>query len=1161
MNNNQLQLLGSRRFLPLLATQFLGVVNDNLFKSALIFTIAYYALAHATARFQLMGILATAILALPFVLFSSLAGQLADKFERSKLIRQIKLMELGVALLGVATVYTRSLTLSIATLFLLGVRTTFFSPLKYAILPDLLNEKELIEGNSLIEVAKFAGIIVGSVLGALFIFLPHHQVTVSLSMIVIALAGCMFSRLILKSGPADRTLNVTLNAWRETVKTLRYAKQRWDIYLIMLGLAWFWLVGGVLLAGLSTYVKDTLGGNAHIIAFCLVDFATGMSIGALLCNQLKLLKGKIHATYVPFAVLGMSFFIFDLCFLMRHASPLASYYIDTLGFLKNLHHWRVFFDLFCISVCAGLYTVPLYALLQKRSEETHRARLIALNNTLSSTVMFASLAVTLLSTVAGISVSYIFFALATINVFVAVYVCKLLPDALLKSFVRWLLTLLYRVEVKGLENYYAAGDRVMIIANHTSFLDGALLAAFLPEKITFAINTNAAKEWWIKLFLRMVDTYQLDPLNPMQAKSLIEFIRKGKKCAIFPEGRITVTGALMKVYEGPALIADRAKAMILPLAIEGAQYSRFSRLKGKLCIKWFPKITLSIFPPQKFVVSSEDKGRQRRQKMGNMLYDSMTEMVYRGRSSWATLFQSLLAAKNTHGRRHVIAEDIERKPLSYQKIITRCFILGKYLAKETRKGEYVGVLLPNSVTTSVLFFGLQAFSRIPAMLNYSTGPRNIMAACEVAKIKRVYTSRKFVEKGNLYHLIDAITEVGAEIIYLEDLREKINFFRKIHGLLVSQFPRFYYEKIVHRGKKLDPASPAVVLFTSGSEGVPKGVVLSHTNILSNCSQLSVKVDFTPVDTAFSAMPVFHSFGLTAGLVLPLLFGIRVFFYPSPLHYRIVPELVYDTNSTLLFGTDTFLSNYAKYAHPYDFYSVRYVFSGAEKLKDETRRLWSEKFGKRIFEGYGITETAPVLAMNTPMHNKPGTVGRLLPGVKYRLKTVPGIKEGQELIVSGPNIMLGYLKIDQEGILPPEGGWYETGDIVTMDEDGYIMIQGRAKRFAKIAGEMVSLASVENYINQLWPKAHLATVSLPDPRKGEQIVLVTDYLSATREEIVTFARAQGIAEIAIPRKIICTEAFPMLASGKTDYVSVKELAMTLIHTEDSFEEEELEAEGA
>jgi len=484
-----------------------------------------------------------------------------------------------------------------------------------------------------------------------------------------------------------------------------------------------------------------------------------------------------------------------------------------------------------------------------------------------------------------------------------------------------------------------------------------------------------------------------------------------------------------------------------------------------------------------------------------------------------------------------ILEDVQRKPLTYDRLITGSLVLGRKLADLGGPEERLGLMLPNTSTAVVAFFGLQAFGRAPAMLNFSTGPGPMLAACRVAEVRRVITSRRFVEMGGLEELITALGR-EVDVVYLEDVAAEIDWLDKLRGLASRRFAGRIHERAAgFRGA--DEA--AAVLFTSGSEGSPKGVVLSHANLEANRHQLSACIDFNPSDRVFNALPIFHSFGLTGGTLLPILSGVRTFMYPSPLHYRIVPEMVYDTNATIMFGTDTFLTGYARSAHPYDFYSLRYVFAGAEKVKDETRRVWAERFGVRIFEGYGATETAPALATNTPMHYRAGTVGRLLPGIEPRLIPVPGIDEGGRLEVKGPNVMLGYFKIDNPGVLqPPEGGWYDTGDIISIDADGFITIQGRAKRFAKIAGEMVSLTAVEGYAATAWPENAHAVVAIPDERKGEQLILVTDRQDATREALLAQIRASGGPELACPRDIVVVAEVPMLGSGKTDYPAVAKL---------------------
>jgi acyl-[acyl-carrier-protein]-phospholipid O-acyltransferase / long-chain-fatty-acid--[acyl-carrier-protein] ligase len=371
------------------------------------------------------------------------------------------------------------------------------------------------------------------------------------------------------------------------------------------------------------------------------------------------------------------------------------------------------------------------------------------------------------------------------------------------------------------------------------------------------------------------------------------------------------------------------------------------------------------------------------------------------------------------------------------------------------------------------------------------------------------------------------------------MQTQLRFSDKLFGLLYGLMP----ETVLRWTVKSKPDDPAVLLFTSGSEGAPKGVVLSHRNILANRFQLASSVDFGPQDVVFNCLPMFHAFGLTGGTLLPLLSGIRTFFYPSPLHYRIVPEMIYDTNATIIFGTDTFLAGYARFAHPYDCHSLRYVFAGAERLKEETRNQWIEKFGLRVLEGYGATETAPVMSVNTAMHYRKGTVGRLLPGIKARLETVPGIEQGQRLFVKGPNVMLGYLKEDRPGVLQPlADGWYDTGDVVTIDTDGYVKIMGRTKRFAKIGGEMISLTTVETVVSTLWPENNHAVVSVPDARKGEALVLLTEKQDASLDPFREVFRTHGMSELSIPRRLIKLDKLPVLGTGKIDYVKAREMAM-------------------
>lgn len=713
---------------------------------------------------------------------------------------------------------------------------------------------------------------------------------------------------------------------------------------------------------------------------------------------------------------------------------------------------------------------------------------------------------------------------------------------LAKYLLRSLLKLLYRVEVTGLDNYYTAGKRVLIIANHTSLLDGILLYLWLPEKPTFAINTHIAQKRIFKPFFWFVDLFIMDPTSPLSVKSMIRFLKQDRKAVIFPEGRITITGSLMKIYDGPALVADKAEAMVLPVAIDGAQFSTFSYMKGRGWVRRFPKIKIKILPPEKISVPADVHGPDRRKRVAMQLQDLMFKLTYSSFNYRTTIFNALIEAANRYGRKTRILEDINRECISYQTLINRAVIFGRYIKKHTHQDEHIGVLLPNVNGNVVTFMAIQYAGRVPAMLNYSVGTRALLQACQLASIKTIYTSRKFIETASLQELITTIG-VNIDLVYLEELPEKISTKDKVFGLISACFPEYLCRKLM---AEREPDKPAVVLFTSGSEGIPKGVVLSHSNLLSNYAQVSCHIDFQPRDILFTCLPLFHSFGLNAGCLMPLFGGSRIFLYPTPLHYRIIPELVYELGASIMFGTNTFFKGYARHAHTFDFYNVRYVVAGAEKLGDDTQKLWMEKFGIRILQGYGVTEASPVISVNTPMQNKIGTVGRPVTDIEYYLQPVNGIEAGGELIVRGPNIMLGYLQLDSRELKAPAtrrgAGWYATGDIADIDEDGFITILGRAKRFAKIGGEMVSLAAVEELAMNTWPEFNHAAINLPDEKKGEKIVLVTDNKNASRKEIQEYVRMHGIGELYIPRKVVLTESIPMLSTGKTDYKILTELAL-------------------
>jgi len=1115
----------TRRFAPLFWTQFFSAFSDNFLKNALVFLILFHI---AGPDAEALITLAAAVFIAPYFFLSALGGELADRYDKAVVARRLKFSEIGIAFIAVVGFGLHSVVLLFIALFLFGVIAALFGPIKYGILPDHLARSELPAGNALVEGATFISILLGTIVGGIAAKDGGDPAHFAFLMIVFSLLCWGASLFIPRTGQGAPDLKVQKNVLVSTIGLLNFLREDPRMWWGALVTSWFWLVGAVSLSLMPPLVKNVLGGNEEVVTTCLAIFSISIAIGSGLAAWLAAGRIILLPTVIGAVLLGASAIDLGASTLGAPPIPGLGGYLAAFTSGRGI---RLALDLAGLAIAGGLFIVPTFAAVQAWAGADRRARVVAAVNVLNAAFMAGSTVIVAMLETAGMTTSQLFLLLGVASLAVAVAVGRTMPASALSDALSIIYRALFRMEVKGIDNLVKAGSNRIIALNHVSFLDAGLALSLLDNKPVFAIDVGIAKLWWVRPFVMLTNAMQLDPLKPMAVRSLIEAVKAGNPLIIFPEGRITVTGSLMKVYDGAALVADKANAEVVPVRIEGLEQTPFSRLKrGQVRRRWFPKVTVTILEPVKLTVDPELKGRKRRLAAGAALYGIMSDLVFRTTSTDRTIVEAVVQAAQTHGRRRVAIEDPVSGTLSYKRLLVGAAILGAKLMPMAREGRAIGIMLPNANGAVVTILGLMTAGRVPAMINFTSGAANILSACRAAQIDTILSSRAFIEKARLGNLVAAI-EKAVRIIYLEDIRAGITLADKVRGLINADKPL-----VVRK-----PDDWAAILFTSGSEGVPKGVVLSHRNMLANAAQAAARIDFGREDKVFNVLPVFHSFGLTVGVMLPLVFGVRVYLYPSPLHYRTVAELIYAVDATIMFGTDTFLAGYARVAHPYDFRSLRYILAGAEPVKETTRRTYMEKFGLRILEGYGVTETAPALALNTPMFNKFGTVGRILPGMEARLEKVEGVEEGGRLYVRGPNVMLGYLKADDPGVLErPVEGWHDTGDIVTIDEQGFLTIKGRARRFAKVGGEMISLAAVEALASELWPNALSAVVAVPDPRRGERLILITQQKGATRADFQGFAKAKHASDLMIPSEVWVLDKLPVLATGKADMVAVGRL---------------------
>ena len=691
--------------------------------------------------------------------------------------------------------------------------------------------------------------------------------------------------------------------------------------------------------------------------------------------------------------------------------------------------------------------------------------------------------------------------------------------------------LAYRIADNRIRIARSAKTPVIYVVSHQSRIEPALMLSLLPDDTLHILDEASARSPWLEPWRELARTIAFNAEHIFVSRRLVRVLKGKGRLAVYLPDNVEPDVKSFRLFRAISRIAMQADARIVPIFVAGTRDLPVSLTpKEKAPRHWFPRLSVSVLEPMtiaELVARNPDMASNT-----NALFDRFAEARLYGTNLDRGLFLAMRDAADRVGPSHPIIEDVISGSLSYRKLFIGARVLGRHFEAVTAPGEAVGVLLPNANGVVLSFVGLVSAARVAAMINYTAGPASVTAAIRTAVIRTVISSRAFIEKAGIDDIVTAVEAGGAKMLWLEDVRAGVTTLDKVAAALLWRLPL----------QRQQAGKPAVILFTSGSEGTPKAVVLSNRNLLANVMQAEARVSVSPADVLLNVLPVFHSFGLTGGTILPLVLGVKLFLYPSPLHYKIIPEIARKVKPTVMFGTDTFLANYARTAKDGDFSSLRFVVAGAEAVKPETRRTYRDRFQASIVEGFGLTEAAPVVAVNTAIHSRDGTVGRPLPAIRMKLEPVEGIAEGGRLWLDGPNMMMGYMTADRPGELLPLEGWHDTGDIVSIDREGFITIRGRAKRFAKIAGEMVSLGAVEMLVQSLWPEERHAAVAVPDKRRGERIVLVTTADDANAEELRQFGKKAGAAELMVPNDIIKVEEIPVLGSGKTDYISARKLAI-------------------
>ena len=1115
----------SKSFTWLNTTQFLGALNDNILKLLIIFfLIGSRGRAHAGAITAAVG----AAFVLPFLLFSAPAGCLADRFSKSKLIVTVKTVEVAVTLLAVAAFALHLEQGLYLVIFLMASHSAFFAPAKYSIIPELVGKEQLSRVNGLMESCTFLAIIVGTGLASGLAQATGGRFWLAAGVcLAIAVAGLVSARLMGESGSSDAAHPVALLP-TEILRTIRGVSRDRHLMLAIIGLAWFMFIAAFAQLNLIGYGMERLGLSEAQSGYLFLAAALGIGFGSLLAAKLS--GRDVEFGIVPLGAAGLTLAPFLL-----HVLP---------GSLAVSLAVIVFFG-----ISAGVFSLPLQTFIQLRADASMRGEVLAASSFINWVgILFASGLTWLFSGPLGLSAAQGFSAVGALTLILTALSFRILPDFLVRFVALVTMRIFYRLRIVGQENLPVEGP-ALLIPNHVTWVDALLLTATCQRRIRFVMERSIYNTPVLAGLFRLMGVIPVSSTDGR--REMLEFIKRaraaldeGYMVCIFAEGALTRNGMLGEFRGGFERIVKDSGHPIIPVYIGGAWGSILSYAHGKLlsrlpALSPYPGTILFGTPMPATSLAVEV-----RQKVAELSCDYFASRKDQRRPLPEYFIRT---ARQQWGRRAIA--DTSGKHLSYGRTLTGAVALSGKLEGMIGDAEHVGLLLPPSAGGVLANLALSMLGRVTVNLNYTASEPSFRSAVNQCGIGTVITSRAFLEKVPTLPRLDGM-------IFMEDLLPAISGWDKFIALLKA---RLCPAALLCRSAGFHADKSATVIFSSGSTGEPKGVMLSHHNIMSNIEALRMVFRVDLNDNICSALPFFHSLGFTATLWFPLTSGFSAAYHPNPMEGEKIAQVVREHNSTLLLATPTFLLSYLRRAKREDFASLRLVVTGAEKLKSKVADAFEERFGIRPMEGYGATELSPVITLNLPdveidgvkqQGAKEGSVGHPIPGVAIRVVDPESgaiLKPGEAgmLQVKGPNVMLGYLGKEEQTAEAVRDGWYLTGDLGVMDEDGFIRITDRISRFSKIGGEMVPHGVVEDELhNRIGQSCVLAVTAVPDEKKGERLVVIY-----TRGATDAAALQLHLAESDLPNlwkpgrdSFLEVESLPILGTGKLDLKGLKEIAL-------------------